>query len=330
MSAQDLTLRIGGEAGYGVLSAGHIVSLSGLRGGHHVFTIMDNPSVIRGGHNMVQVRLSEDPVYSHSNKVHLLVALNEETVSKHLGDMVPGGGIIYDEQNKGIDPGQYGRSDVRFFPVPLLEITKKLKGKPVLRNTVALGASFGLLEYDLELVCKNIEETFAKAPDMQQINVQAAREGYAFARDNYAKDFSFKMEKLSGPRRMLLRGDQAVGLAALKAGCKFVAGYPMTPGTPVLEFMAKYQQKYKLVMVQTEDEIAAINMIVGASFAGARSMTSTSGGGFALMVEALGLAGMTETPVVIIDAGVVFHGNCTMNAVEEQTQKTIQLAEWQN
>ena len=172
----------------------------------------------------------------------------------------------------------------------------------LMTNTVATAAALGLIDYDFNLLAKVLREHFGGAgkEKVGEDNVKAARAGFEYARERVGRDFSLRIKPRSYERRMLLNGNEAVALGAMAAGCKFVAGYPMTPSTPILEFMADKGRPYGIVMVQPEDEIAAINMAVGAGFAGVRSMTATSGGGFALMVEALSFAGISETPVVIV------------------------------
>jgi 2-oxoglutarate ferredoxin oxidoreductase subunit alpha len=172
----------------------------------------------------------------------------------------------------------------------------------VLRNVVAIGASIALVDYDLSLLDDLLTMSFHKKGEaVVKQNIDAARQGYEYAKTRYSERFPWKLRRIADEPRMLITGDAATCLGALRAGCKFVAGYPMTPATPILEFMTSQEREYSLVVKQTEDEIAAINMVIGASLAGARAMACTSGGGFSLMVEGLGLAAMTEVPLVIVE-----------------------------
>jgi 2-oxoglutarate ferredoxin oxidoreductase subunit alpha len=166
-------------------------------------------------------------------------------------------------------------------------------------NTVALGAALGLASYDKQILSSVISEYFG-AGDVAKANVAAAAAGYDYVKTNSKRDLSHKLTPIGDSRRILLSGNEALALGALAAGCKFMAAYPMTPTTPIMEYMASKAKDFDIAVVQPEDEIAAINMVIGASFAGVRSMTATSGGGFCLMVEGLGLAGMTETPIVVV------------------------------
>ncbi len=169
-------------------------------------------------------------------------------------------------------------------------------------NSVALGASFALIGFDFEMISDVIRDVYrGKAKETIEFNIKAAKLGYDYVKSKeMEKDFRRKLPKVAGKRRMLLTGNEAVGLGAIKAGCKFYAAYPMTPSSSILHFMASQERNFSLVVKHTEDEIAAINMAIGAGFAGARAMTATSGGGFSLMSEALGLAAMTETPIVVV------------------------------
>ncbi|NIS69064.1 MAG: 2-oxoacid:acceptor oxidoreductase subunit alpha, partial [Proteobacteria bacterium] len=168
------------------------------------------------------------------------------------------------------------------------------------QNTVALGAAVALLDYDLKILNAVLRDTFK--PKVAELNVKAAKKGYDYAQENYADDFDYRLQRtaLAGKRKIFLTGNEAIGLAAIRAGCKFYAAYPMTPATPLLHFLAPLDREYSMIVMQAESEIAAINIIAGASFAGVRAMTATSGGGFCLMSEGLGMIGMTETPVVIM------------------------------
>ncbi|MBI5955488.1 MAG: 2-oxoacid:acceptor oxidoreductase subunit alpha, partial [Chloroflexi bacterium] len=189
------------------------------------------------------------------------------------------------------------------FPVPLGKIVKDAGGTRAMVNTAALGAATGLTGYDFSKVASVIEDNFRrKGQDVVDLNLKIAQAALDYVRTTFASSFDYRLEPVSGPPRMVINGNQAFCLGALAAGCKFVAAYPMTPSTTIIEFMSVRAARYGIVTKHTEDEIAAVCMAIGAGHAGVRAMASTSGGGFSLMVEALGLAGMTETPVVIVEA----------------------------
>lgn len=295
-----LSVVVGGEAGAGITRSGFLLAKACLRGRLHVFATNDYQSLIRGGHNFYVVRVDTEEVYSQADIVDLLIALNKETVLLHKDEIVKGGGIIYDGEQIELSDEELDRSDLKLYSVPLRKFVKELEEEMIVRNTVALGAVVALLDYDLEILNEVLNDTFK--PEVAQSNVKAAKKGYDYAKDQYLGDFGYKLEKKdkAGKGRMFLTGNEAVGIGAIRAGCKFYAAYPMTPATPLLHFMAPLDRKYDMIVMQAKSEIEAINMVAGASFAGARAMTATSGGGFCLMSEGLGMIGMTETPVVMM------------------------------
>ena len=302
MTINNMTIRIGGAAGDGVESSGAGFCKALARGGLHVFGLPDYHSRIRGGHNFYSIRVSDRPLYSHAEPVHLLLALTEETIPRHRDKIVPGGAIVYDSKLP-VPTEHLERNDIRVWPIPLTDIAKEKAGTALARNTVALGVAAGLTGFDLALLQGIIRQNFArKGQTVVDGNLDAVEAGYQEGQ-KHATDFPFKLESIpDAPPRMVLNGTQAFAMGALAGGCRFVSGYPMTPGSPVLHWMAAHAADYGVVIKHTEDEIAAINMAIGAAHMGARALVPTSGGGFALMVEALGLAGMTETPLVIYNA----------------------------
>jgi 2-oxoglutarate ferredoxin oxidoreductase subunit alpha len=295
-----LSLLVGGEAGAGITRSGFLFAKTCLRGGLYVFGANDYQSLIRGGHNFYIVRADTEEVYSQADKIDLLIALNKETILLHKDELVSGAGIIYDRDQVTVSKDELGREDLKQYPVPMRKIVKELEGPQIMENTVALGAANALLDYDPELLNGVLRDTFK--PKTAELNIEAAKRGYSYAQEHYADGFGYQLKKTdsAGKHNIFLTGNEAVGLGALNAGCKFYVAYPMTPATPLLHFLAPLDRKYKMVVIQTESEIAAINMVAGASFAGARSMTATSGGGFCLMTEGVGMTGMTETSPVIV------------------------------
>jgi len=303
MKVDDFSFLIGGEAGAGVARSGFLFAKACMRGGLHVFGTNDYQSLIRGGHNFYIVRASEQEVYSHSDDINVLVALNAESIMLHKDNLVNSGGVIYDADDAELTPEKLGRADLRLFPIPLRKIVVEELKQPhslIMRNTVALGAAIAVTNYDFDLLEEILKDTFK--PEVAEINVKAAHVGYDYVKQRFEGGFKFTLRKTeaSGRHRIFLSGNEAVGLGALKAGCKFFASYPMTPTTGLLHFMTQNERDFNMIAMQPEGEIAAINMIAGAAFAGARAMTSTSGGGFCLMSEGLGMTGMTETPVVVM------------------------------
>ena len=292
---QDYTFLIGGEAGQGLQTIGAVLAKALARRGLHIFAYQDYHSRVRGGHNFFQIRAASFPVGSHLDELTILVALDEETIKIHRHRVAEAGVVLYDS---GEIPDQEGLANP--LPVPLSELGKKYGGRTVMGNTAAVGAIWQLLQGEPEDLEETLRDIFSsKGPDIAEANVKAARGGMEYAKDHFKATCPCRMEGLDSPPRMLLTGNDAVALGALAAGCQFVSAYPMSPATSVFTTMGRNVGRLPLVFEQAEDEIAAIHMAMGASFAGVRSMVPTSGGGLALMVEGLSLAGCTETPLVI-------------------------------
>lgn len=290
---------IGGEAGFGIREAGVIFAKACSRAGYNVFGHVEYPSLIRGGHNIYQVSV-DDEVFCQSRQINLLVALNAETIERHAKELTENGAIIYDSDAVS---GASHENNIRSYPIPLSALAKESGGKDIVRNMVAIGASLSYAGLDFSFLEAVLKDEFrGKGQEIVSINLIAARKGYEHASDNFRDDFKFqiKARKMSS-NRLVLTGNDAIGIGAIKAGCKFFAGYPMTPISALIHFMSAHAKEFGIVFRNASDEIEAINMAIGASYAGARSMTATSGGGFSLMVEAYGMAGMTETPVVIVE-----------------------------
>jgi 2-oxoglutarate ferredoxin oxidoreductase subunit alpha len=292
-----LNIMVGGEAGQGVQSVGMILAKTMAHGGLHVFADQDYENRVRGGHNFFRVRVKDREVLAISGELDILVALNKETIDLHQNELKESGVIIFDqEQAKTEAQGE------RHFNVPLGRIAEDTVKNKLMTNTVAVGAAIGLCGYDFDLLATILKKEFGRHGEkIAEDNVTAARAGFDFAREHDAQRLNQKIQPLSGiNRRMLLNGNEALSLGAMAGGCKFISGYPMTPASPILEYLADKGQHYDLVAMHVEDEIAAMNMAIGAAYAGVRAMVATSGGGFCLMVEGLALAGVTETPVVVV------------------------------
>jgi 2-oxoglutarate ferredoxin oxidoreductase subunit alpha len=293
----DFSLLVGGEAGQGVQSVGAILARTLAAGGYHVYADQDYESRIRGGHNFFRVRVASQPVVAISEKQDTIIALNAETVTLHKGELKDSGVIIYDRAATRVEPE--GES---YLDVPMTRLAEERAGSKLMSNTVAAGATIGVLGYDFNLLETVLKKEFARHGDkIVADNVNAARAGYDVGLAYEGSVRRGKIRPIPGaPKRLLVTGNEALAFGALVAGCRFMAGYPMTPATPILEYLAARMRSYPIVVVHAEDELSAINMAVGAGYAGVRAMVATSGGGFALMVEGLALAGMTETPVVVV------------------------------
>ncbi|MDO9556870.1 MAG: 2-oxoacid:acceptor oxidoreductase subunit alpha [Coriobacteriia bacterium] len=295
---RELRVKIGGEAGFGIKAAGQTLARVFLEAGLDIADLTEYPSLIRGGHNDYFLRVSQNPIFSHVEDVDVLIALNRETVDLHLDELVEGGAVIFDP--KEVSPaGWLPSGKIRPVPVPLEEFARQAGGA-IMRNTVALGAVLALVHFPLEGLAESLRVQFAhKAPEVAESNIIAAALGYHYVSKN-VPDFWLKPRGIkNAPKQLLIDGNEAIGLGALAAGVGFYAAYPMTPASSILHFMAKHERDHGVVIKHTEDELAAMNMAVGAAFTGTRAMCATSGGGFALMNEAFGMAGVSESAVVV-------------------------------
>lgn len=305
----DIVWKVAGEAGQGILTTGFIIGKAFSQNGYNVFTSMENPSLIRGGHNTIQVRVSDYEQFCSSPNTDVLVALNKESVDLHYKEIVKGGTIIYDAEKVVLteeEEKEIKANGVHLIPIPFLKTCTDNALTPLMSNVLAAGASIAMTPFFPDFLAIAIEKNFEakhKDPTIIESNLKAAKAGYEFVTTNFPEVAKQKMDipVIKGKPKTFFNGSEAFCLGALRAGCKFVAEYPMTPSTVFLTFMAAHEKDYNLVVKHTEDEIAALGFVIGAGYAGARAMTATSGGGFSLMVEYLGLAGMTEVPCVVIN-----------------------------
>ena len=291
----DLNIKIGGEAGQGLQTISSVLSKTLLRGGYNVFESQYFLSRIRGGHNYSQIRVSNEEILSKKENVDILIALDRSSIDQHV-DELSGGVILIDKNEIDIED-----EISSIFHVPFSDIANDVSGNKLYTNTVATGAVLGLLCYDFEYLAEVLTDYFrSKGDEVVQKNIDAAKAGYDYSQENYSQKCYFSLQSIDNTsNKILITGNEAIGLGAIAAGLKFLSAYPMSPSTGALIYVAQKADQYNIIVEQAEDEIAALNMAIGASFAGARSMVTTSGGGFSLMAEALGLAGITETPVVI-------------------------------
>ncbi len=265
MPRNEITIKISGEAGRGAQTIGDALCRALKRQGLNIFADQDYMSRIRGGNNFYRIRVSSEPVYSPRENEDLFVDLDKPAIS----------------------------ADGSTLDIPL--------GDKFV-NSSALGAVACITGIAFDSVEKELRSAFSKKEkEVIDQNIAAAKAGYEAASAPGTKG-RFAVTSGPAPSPLIMDGNSAIALGAIRSGCKFYSAYPMTPSTTIMDTIAHYADKFGIIVEQAEDEIAAINMAIGASFAGVRSMTSTSGGGFALMVEGVSLAGMTETPVVVVDA----------------------------
>lgn len=296
-----LKIKIAGQAGQGIKSSGLTLSKFAVKSGFNIYNYFEYPSLIRGGHNVMQINISEDEVLGPSKFCDFLIALNQESIHKHKNSMTKDSYVLFDSESKM-------KTDslpdfVKLLPVPLNKLAKEAGGGELLINMVSLGVVAGMMEGDVEILKNLVKVEYADKPDILQADLFCIQKGYDFAIQNF-KDHSASLLKIKNGKnhdtKMILNGSDTVSMAAVGAGLQFSAIYPMSPISGILHNLAKFQKDFHFIYKQPEDEISAITMSLGASFAGARSLTATSGGGFCLMTEGLGLAGITETPIVII------------------------------
>jgi 2-oxoglutarate ferredoxin oxidoreductase subunit alpha len=266
-----------------------------IRRGLHFNAYNAYQSIIRGGHIFLTVRISDREIYSHGDKLDLLVCLNQSTMDRHQGLMGPGTRVIFNSDT--IEAGTDGQGAQ--CPLPIADLTDNNRNKLV-QNTVALGAIMHLLGMDFEILEAILTLQFQrKGQEVVDENVGVARAGFDYAQENFE---AFPLAAPVGPKPLAVwTGNEALAMGGAAAGVKFYCAYPMSPSTGVLHWMANNARDLGIMVRQVEDEIGVANMAIGAAHAGCRSMCATSGGGFALMTEAIGMAGMMEIPVVFID-----------------------------
>lgn len=297
----DVVLRIAGAAGDGISSTGEVFALACTRMGLSVLTYNNFQSRIRGGHIYFQVRVRDGALHSHGDAPDLHLALNAESVEKHVQSLPPGSLLLFDNTREEVDVEAIRARGIRFNDLPATELAEQA-GEKIMRNVVALGAISQLLGMDPQALEGVIRDRFGrKGPEVEAQNVEAFHAGRRHVAENGQEDTGFQLLQGTQTGRLLVSGNQAFAFGALVGGCRFVSAYPISPATSIMEWLSPRLPKYHGAVVQAEDEIAAINMAIGAAYGGLRAMTTTSGPGLSLMVEAMGLAGMTETPVVVVD-----------------------------
>ena len=326
LSRREFSWVLGGPQGGGINASAEVYAKALARGGLHVFANIEFHSNIMGKHSYYRVTAAPVPVHSHVDDIHMLVALDQESLfgdaaerkhypshTGHIHQIAPGGGVIYDADLK-VDRAQFGRDDINLYPIPffeLLEQALKQVGKGgqsrkyiVMRNTVALGASIGISGYDEELLFEAIRDEFkGRKAEAAEMNVAAVRVAAAYARSHFSTRPTRTLAALPAEkrtRRMLIKGFQAVGIAKLKAGLGLQTYYPISPATDESVYLEAKGPEYQCAVVQCEDEIASVNMAIGAAHMGVRAATSTAGPGFALMSEGFGFAAITEAPGPVV------------------------------
>ena len=298
--AKGITIGIGGAAGDGLDKTGDTLARTASRLGLYVYAFNSYQSIIRGGHIWLQIRLSEKKQPNHGDHTHVFMALNEDSIERHAGMVEPGGAIFFNSGKVNCDPLLLPEG-VQCLGLPIPDLLKPFgRVLPVMQNSVLLGALLYWLNLDFQVTEEVLSDTFRhKGQQVIDQNVGIARAGYDYARQNFAP--ATLAWHFSHIRRPFVTGNEAVGMGATAAGLKFYAAYPMSPASSLLHWLVAHSEKLGVAVKQAEDELAVVNMAIGAGLAGARAMCGTSGGGFALMTEAIGMAGIMETPVVILN-----------------------------
>ena len=293
----DFTWMIGGEAGFGIMTTGLVFSKIATRSGYHIFDYVEYPSLIRGGHNAYEVHIFDSEVSHLSPNIDVLVCLNKETYEKHKARLTSSSLVMFDENEFEI------KEEINKVIVPFKKILSDFKGQPIMKNTIALGASIGLLGGDVDGLIKIITEQFSKKGDeVINFNKQFIQAGFDVIKKNYLEKIVNYLIKKAGEEKLVMTGNDAFSLGSVIADARVYVAYPMTPSSTVLTDLAAWQEKTGMVARHAEDEISVINTAIGSSFAGVRSAVGTSGGGFALMVESISFAGITEIPLVVFIA----------------------------
>jgi 2-oxoglutarate ferredoxin oxidoreductase subunit alpha len=291
---KKLLWKIGGEAGFGIMTTGLLLAKNATRRGYHIYEYAEYPSLIRGGHNTEDVVISDEPVYSTKEKIDILFCLNKETFAIHKKRLHKDSVVVYEKDQFTLE-GEY-----RFIDLPFRKIIKEELATVIMINNIALGASLALMGWDLQILDEIIEESFEKkGPEVISENKRVAKRGFDHIHTDYNNFINREFPKKEGTAKAVMTGNDAFSYGAVVADCGLYCAYPMTPSSTVLTTLAEIQQKVGMVVRHAEDEISVINTALGGSYAGARTSVGTSGGGFALMAESISLAGVTELPVVI-------------------------------
>ena len=294
MATVDFAIGIGGAAGQGIATPGNILARIFARRGLNLNAYNAYQSIIRGGHTFLTVRVSDGPARNMGDSLDVMVPLNQDTMDRHLHVMPAGSRVVFDGDK--LKPGETPEG-VQLCPMPMKELTG---GNKLAGNTVAVAAVLQMLGVECEVLETALTQQFQRKGDaVVAENIAIARAGYDYSSQNF-EVFPFKVPDL-GRGMVVLTGNDAAALGGAAAGVKFYAAYPMSPATGVLMWMAQHARQLGIMVRQVEDEIGVMNMVIGAAHTGCRAMCATSGGGFALMSEAIGMSGMIETPMVCIN-----------------------------
>src|SRR5580698_3646412 len=295
----EVTVGIGGAAGDGIDKSGDTLAKACSRSGLHAYAFNSYQSVIRGGHIWLKLRVGEEKVQSQGDHLNALIALNQDSIERHAPEVESGGAILFNADKLKINIPI--RDNVITAPLPVAQLLKPFAPvAPVMQNTVAVGALIFLFGLDFEVASSVLADTFShKGKAVIDQNVGIFNAGFEYAKEHFVP-LGYQW-KFTGKHRPYVTGNEAFCIGAVAAGCRFYSAYPMTPASGILTWMAEHSERCGVVVKQMEDELAVANVAIGAGYAGTRAMCATSGGGFALMTEAIGMAGMIEAPVVFVE-----------------------------
>lgn len=295
----QVSWKVGGQQGEGIESTGEIFATAMNRKGYYLYGYRHFSSRIKGGHTNNKIRVSTSPVHAISDDLDILIAFDQETIEVNHHEMRKNSVIIADSKAK---PEKPEHCDAQLVALPFTATAKEL-GTTLMKNMVAVGATCAVMNLDISDFETLITNMFTKKGDkVVEMNIEALNEGYRLMNEQLSHiDGDFVLEKTEGTPHLYMIGNDAIGLGALSAGSRFMAAYPITPASEIMEYMIENLPKVGGTVVQTEDEIAAANMAIGSNYAGVRAFTASAGPGLSLMMEAIGLSGMTETPFVVIN-----------------------------
>ncbi|PLT31623.1 2-oxoacid:acceptor oxidoreductase subunit alpha [Peribacillus deserti] len=295
----QLSWKVGGQQGEGIESTGEIFSIALNRLGYYLYGYRHFSSRIKGGHTNNKIRVSTTETRSIADDLDILVAFDQETIDVNYKELNKTGIIIADAKFKPVKPDDSGAA---LYVIPFTEMAADL-GTSLMKNMVAVGASSAVLGLDIHVFNEVVEEIFGrKGAQIVQKNLEAIREGYDYMKALLGNNLgTLQLAKADGQKRLFMIGNDAIALGALAGGCRFMAAYPITPASEIMEYLIKKLPPLGGTVIQTEDEIAACTMVIGANYAGVRALTASAGPGLSLKMEAIGLSGITETPLVIVD-----------------------------
>jgi 2-oxoglutarate/2-oxoacid ferredoxin oxidoreductase subunit alpha len=295
----QLSWKVGGQQGEGIESTGEIFAIALNRLGYYLYGYRHFSSRIKGGHTNNKIRVSTTQVRSISDDLDILVAFDQETVDVNYKELHSNGVIMADAKFKPTKPED---TEASLYAVPFTEIATEL-GTSLMKNMVAIGATSAVLDLDIQVFEEVVQEIFGrKGQQVVEKNMEAIKAGYEYMKEQLGSNVgAMELEKADGQKRLFMIGNDAIAMGALAGGCRFMAAYPITPASEIMEYLIKKLPAVGGAVIQTEDEIAAATMAIGANYGGVRAITASAGPGLSLKMEAIGLSGITETPLVIVD-----------------------------